>query len=256
MCCDFLVVLSSQSRNLATETGVSYLKPYFIQITVMYSKTYWGVRTLALGIIAFGLSACGSGEGHTHEKEEAVGQAEEAVDHAAHEVEDAAHAAADAAETVAGEARESMTKMVSLDGMDIDIDPNSTEANIYDFAEEGTGEIVFILDKIPFDAEGDDEDALSADGKKQLDVLAALMKNHPELKCEIQGHTAQADNALGRTAKKTASGARAAWVQLKLKARGVDGAQLSSKGYADEMLLADLDPKADEQKRLAVKLNK
>jgi outer membrane protein OmpA-like peptidoglycan-associated protein len=147
---------------------------------------------------------------------------------------------------------ENMEAMPVIEGHTIAV--GSVEADIYDFATNGSGEMVFILDKIPFGE--DSEEELTEDGQAQLDVLSSLLKNNPDLKCEIQGHTAQADNAVGRTAKRTASGLRAKWVQTKLALRGVDGSQLSSKGYADDELLEELDPKADAQKRIAVKLNR
>ena len=195
------------------------------------------------------LTSCGgSAHDHGNNGEDAAMHDDAHGDDAHGDAHDGDHADADGDAAHGGD---TMEKMITIDGMTID--PGSVEASIYDYAENGTGEMVFILDKIPFGE--DNEEELTEDGKAQLDVLASLLKSHPELKCEIQGHTAQADNAVGRTAKRTASGLRAKWVQTKLSLRGVDGSQLSSKGYADDELLSTLDPKDDGQKRIAVKLN-
>jgi len=120
-----------------------------------------------------------------------------------------------------------------------------------DFIANGSGTQTFVLDKIPFEGE-----EVSAEGAEQLDHLAAIFKANPDLRAEVQGHTSEAKNAVGRTAKKTASATRAAWVKTKLVFRGVDGKQLDAKGYADEQLLEGIAPDAEEQKRLVIALTK
>jgi outer membrane protein OmpA-like peptidoglycan-associated protein len=200
----------------------------------------------ALALVAAGmftLSACGDG-GHDHEDhaDDAAGHIENAADHAEEIVEDAV-------ETVEAETdslRNDMDEMSSLNA-----NLNFAEKDLMSFITDGTGTKTFVLDKIPF--EGED---LSAEGSEQLDHLAEIFKANPDLTAEIQGHTPEAKNAVGRTAKKTASAARAAWVKTKLVFRGVEGKQLNAKGYGDEELLEGIAPDADEQKRLVIALTK
>ena len=122
---------------------------------------------------------------------------------------------------------------------------------IQNFMNTGTGSQTFILDKVPF--EGDE---ISVEGNQQLDDLAALLMANPKMVAEVQAHSPDADNAIGRKTKKTFTIMRAGWVKLKLQSRGVEAKQLSSKGYAYEMLLKNIDPKSDAQKRLAIVINK
>ncbi|NNE55964.1 MAG: OmpA family protein [Flavobacteriales bacterium] len=150
------------------------------------------------------------------------------------------------------DSREDMKPMSALDSLNLPA--GSAQASIADWIENGSGSQVFILDQVPLD--GGDSDELSAEGRAQLDALAAMMIAYPELKMEVQGHTAKAKNAVGAKAKKTLSGARALWVKTKISLRGVDGSQLTSSGYGDEQLLEGVDPEAAEQKRIAVMVSK
>ncbi|MGB0423945.1 MAG: OmpA family protein [Flavobacteriales bacterium] len=210
-----------------------------------FTKTPLQLATLFLALGVWTLSSCGGGEhGHDHDHdagehiEHAMDDAEEAMEDAAHAVEDAAEEAGDAA-------------MEGMDKIEATWADGSMEKELSDFIATGSGTQTFALDKIPFEGE-----EISAEGKEQLDHLAQMLKDHPELNAEIQGHTTAADNAIGRTGKKTASGTRAIWVKTKLVFRGVDGKQLSTKGYADEQLLEGIDPKDDAQKRLLISLTK
>lgn len=202
-----------------------------------FTKTPLQLATLFLALGVWTLTSCGGGDDHGHDHD-AGEHIEETMDDAGTVIEDATDAVEDAA-------MEGMNKIEATwaDG--------SMEKELSDFIATGSGTQTFALDKIPF--EGED---LSAEGKEQLDNLSQMLKDHPELQVEIQGHTAAANNAIGRTAKKTASGTRAMWVKTKLVFRGVDGKQLSTKGYADEQLLEGIDPKDDAQKRLVVALTK
>ncbi len=165
-------------------------------------------------------------------------------------VEEVVENAGDAIDEAAAEVREDMESMSTLPADMIFVE-GSVEYSIKDFIENGTGEQVFILDKIPLEGE-----EVSVEGNEQLDKLAALLKANPEVMCEVQAHTPKAKNAVGAAGKKTWSKARAMWVKAKLNLRGADGDQLTAKGYGDEQLLADLDPEADEQKRIALLLKK
>lgn len=203
------------------------------------------------GILAVSMTffaSCGS-DAETKANEtmnDAGDAAQEMVDDAADAMEDVANDAAETMEEVA----EDMEGMDSIDA-DMNFAEGSVEASLNDFINNGTGTQSFVLDKVPFEGE-----EISAEGKQQLDNVAELLKAHPELKCEIQGHTTKAKNAVGATAKKTASGARALWVKTKLSFRGVDKDQLESNGYGDEQLLEGVDPEDESQKRLVLVMTK
>jgi outer membrane protein OmpA-like peptidoglycan-associated protein len=142
-----------------------------------------------------------------------------------------------------------------MDGMEAkttgELAAGSAEAKIQDFITHGTGTMVVVLDKIPFEGE-----ELSDEGNAQLDALADMLKNNPNLHIEIQGHTTQAKNAVGATTKKTLSGARALWVKTKLSLRGAAASQMDANGYGDEMLLPEIAPDDEAQKRIAIAMSK
>ena len=148
--------------------------------------------------------------------------------------------------------REDMEHLSRLDSLNIQ--PGTVEASIAEWIRTGDGSKTFILDQVPFD--GNDDDELTAEGRNQLDAIAAMLVAYPELSLEVEGHTSKAKNAIGAQAKKAASAARALWVKTKISLRGVDGKQLSSTGYGDEQLLPGLDPEDPAQKRISVKISK
>ena len=200
---------------------------------------------MAAGMLT--LSACGDG-GHDH-----ADHADDAANHmenATEAVEEMADEAVDTMEAAADSLKTDMDEMNSLNA-DLNFADGTMEKSLMDFIANGSGTQTFVLDKIPFEGE-----EVSAEGAEQLDHLAAIFKANPDLKAEVQGHTSEAKNAVGRTAKKTASAARAAWVKTKLVFRGVEGKQLNAKGYGDEELLEGIAPDADEQKRLVIALTK
>ena len=181
---------------------------------------------MAAGMLT--LSACGDG-GHDH-----ADHADDAANHmenATEAVEEMADEAVDTMEAAADSLKTDMDEMNSLNA-DLNFADGTMEKSLMDFIANGSGTQTFVLDKIPFEGE-----EVSAEGAEQLDHLAAIFKANPDLKAEVQGHTSEAKNAVGRTAKKTASAARAAWVKTKLVFRGVEGKQLNAKGYGDEELL-------------------
>jgi len=204
--------------------------------------------TLRAGVVAmaimtagiFTLSACGDG-GHDH-----ADHADDATEIIEELTDEAGEMASDAADSL----KSDMDEMNSLNA-DLNFADGSMEKSLMDFIANGSGTQTFVLDKIPFEGE-----EVSAEGAEQLDHLAAIFKANPDLRAEVQGHTSEAKNAVGRTAKKTASATRAAWVKTKLVFRGVEGKQLDAKGYADEQLLEGIAPDADEQKRLVIALTK
>ncbi|MDG1765754.1 MAG: OmpA family protein [Flavobacteriales bacterium] len=211
------------------------------------NKTTLRAGVVAMAIMAVStltLSACGDGE-HDHADDAAnhMENATEAVEEMADEAANTMEAAADSLKT-------DMDEMNSLNA-DLNFADGTMEKSLMDFIANGSGTQTFVLDKIPFEGE-----EVSAEGAEQLDHLAAIFKANPDLRAEVQGHTSEAKNAVGRTAKKTASATRAAWVKTKLVFRGVEGKQLDAKGYADEQLLEGIAPDADEQKRLVIALTK
>lgn len=215
------------------------------------NKKFGQLLMLFLAAGLWTLTSCGDGhDGHGHDHDHGADGQEQADGHGDDHADDhgADHGDDHADDHAEGHGGEDMDEMESIGATYAE---GSMEADLLDFMDNGAGSKTFTLDKIPF--EGDE---ISAEGKAQLDAIAEMLKNHPDLTMEIQGHTRQADNAVGRTAKKTASGARAAWVKTKLVFRGVDGKQLSTKGYADEMLLPELDPKDDGQRRLTMAMTK
>lgn len=210
------------------------------------------LRLAAAGFVVLGmltLASCG-GE-HDHGDHDGDHQ-EEMHDKMGDEAQGMIDEIEQVVDSVADDARENMEMITSIEG--VEIAPGSIEANIYDWMENGEGNQVFILDKIPL--EGEESDELSPEGKAQLDALAAMLLAYPETTAEIQGHTTAAKNAVGKTAKTTASGARALWVKTKLSLRGVPGSQLNSKGYGDEQPMPDYGPEDPKQKRIAISLSK
>ena len=208
-------------------------------------------RLFMAGILAVSMTffaSCGSdAESAAQDTMNDAGDAaQEMVDEAADTMEEVADEAADTMEEVA----EDMEGMDSIDA-DMNFAEGSVEASLNDFINNGTGTQSFVLDKVPFEGE-----EVSVEGKEQLDNVAAMLMAHPELKCEIQGHTTKAKNAVGATSKKAASGVRALWVKTKLSARGVEKDQLDSNGYGDEQLMEGVDPEDDSQKRLVLVMSK
>ncbi len=204
-----------------------------------------GMRTASFIGLTLIWTSCGGNMATENTSEEETSELAESMEEDEHEAHDHStddHSGHDHAEDMS---------MMDSKGTDLGFAEGSWAWSLQDFMDNGSGTKTFILDKIPFEGE-----EISVEGNQQLDDLAALLNAHPDMMAEVQAHTPEADNAIGRTAKKTASTARAAWVQLKLKTRGVDGKQLSSKGYADEMLLENLDPKDEAQKRLAIVITK
>ncbi len=202
------------------------------------------IACLSVGILTW--TACGS---------ETV--VDETADTAKEKMDDAA-AAGDAADTddaATDAALEAATEGDATAGGDGELGfaQDSWGWNIYNFMETGSGSQSFNLDKIPL---GEDEAEASAEGKKQLDDLAAILKAYPDMTCEVQGHTKEAKNPVGRTAKQVWSKGRALWVQGKLAARGVDGSQMKAKGYADKQLIEGVPGDDDSQRRVVVVFTK
>ena len=122
---------------------------------------------------------------------------------------------------------------------------------LQDYLANGSGMKTFTLDKLP--PEGEE---VSAEGKEQLDNLAALLKAYPDLEVEVQGHSRAGDNAAEKTTNQVSSKARAVWVQTKLATRGVSGKQMKAKGIGGKEPMEGVDPKDIAQRRIAVMFTK
>ena len=80
---------------------------------------------------------------------------------------------------------------------------------------------------------------------KVLDNAVALMKEYPEVKVEVSGHT---DNSGETAANKKLSQERADAVKAYLVEKGIDGARIVAVGYGDEKPIADNAKKAGQAK--------
>ena len=210
-------------------------------------------KTFLTAFIAGAVALTSCGDNHDHSTDGADTEVSDMGDdmhNAAEKVKDAAGNVVEEVKETAGEIREDLEGLQPVLA-DMVFNEGTVEYSIKGWMENGTGEQTFVLDKVPLDGE-----EVSAEGKEQLDKLAALLKAYPDVKCEIQAHTPKAKNAVGATTKKAWSSTRAFWVKTKLTVRGVDGGQLDANGYGDEQLLPNLDPMDDNQRRIALKLSK
>jgi outer membrane protein OmpA-like peptidoglycan-associated protein len=172
-----------------------------------------------------------------------VGDAADAAKDAAGDAADKAGEIADDAANAAGDA---MDKMETADP-NLDFAEGSWAWNIQQYMSSGSGNGSFTLDKIT-----EDKGDLSAEGKEQLDNLAAILKANPAKVIDLKAHSREAKNEIGRKAKQAGTKARALWVQEKLKARGVDGKQINAIGDADATLIEGVAGDDDSQRRLSV----
>ncbi|MEM7161728.1 MAG: OmpA family protein [Bacteroidota bacterium] len=181
-----------------------------------------------------------SGETKTAQEngEEAAGEAMEVVDEAMENVEETMNEVSTEMEETAS------------DG-ELSFEEGSWAWTIQDYLTTGTGSKSFTLDKVPY--EGDE---ISAEGKAQLDNLAALLKAYPDMNVLVKGHSRLGDNAVEKTTNKATSKARALWVQAKLSNRGVSGKQMKAKGIGGDEPLADVDGKDMSQKRISIEFEK
>ena len=153
-----------------------------------------------------------------------------------------------------------------------EVTPDSTEASTSEGAtyEEGSwayslqeflnsdeaGEKTFSLDQISLSDDDSEDQEFSAEGDKQLDELASLLRSYPNVKAEVQGHSKEGKNVVGKKAKKSWSKVKAFVVRKKLISRGVSEDQLRHEGYGDEFLLEGVDGQDDSQNRIMVKISK
>jgi outer membrane protein OmpA-like peptidoglycan-associated protein len=77
---------------------------------------------------------------------------------------------------------------------------------------------------------------IKPESKPVMDQLVTMLKNNPELKVAIEGHT---DNVGTAASNKTLSEARAQAVMKALVANGIGAARLTAKGWGQEKTIAD-----------------
>jgi len=77
---------------------------------------------------------------------------------------------------------------------------------------------------------------LSDDSKQELEKLAHLMNEHPEMKIEVAGHT---DNTGNETNNVSLSKKRALSVLKDMEAHGIDAVRLQANGYGSSVPVAD-----------------
>ena len=209
-------------------------------------------RLLVIGFgffLVFSLVQCGSSDSAENAANEAEAMANDAMNDAGDAV-DAANDAMDNAEGEVNAASPEMEKMATLSA-DLGIDEGSWGYDVLEYMESGEGEKEFTLDQIPYEGE-----ELTAEGEKQLDDLASLLKQYPDLNVIVKGHSRSGDNAVEKTANKASSKARALWVQGKLGNRGVDGKQMQAKGIGGGEPLDGVDVKDMSQRRITIAFTK
>gem|GEM_PF-6289978 len=202
---------------------------------------------MAVAVTAM-FSSCSSD--HSHDTKTVTETVEKAADKVADHADDHAHGDHDGHDH-ADHATESVDKMEGKDA-GVDFAEGSWGHGILDYMDSGSGSKTFDLDKITQD-KGED---LTPEADQQLDDLAALLKSHPDMTCELQAHSKEAKNAVGKKTKKAGTSIRAEWVKLKLKAKGVEGKQINAKGYGDESLMSGVAGDDDSQRRLTVMFTK
>ncbi len=116
-----------------------------------------------------------------------------------------------------------------------------TIVEIGDMAQEVTaGEMLNALNRDGFIALYINFDTGKSDIKPEAEgtigQIAALLKENPDLKASIEGHT---DNVGTAAANKTLSDARAKSVMAAVVAKGVDASRLSAIGWGQEKPVAD-----------------
>ena len=92
---------------------------------------------------------------------------------------------------------------------------------------------------------------LTADSMQVLDKVADTLKEWPDVKVEIGGHT---DSQGNDAANLKLSQARAESVRKYLASKGVDASRLTAKGYGETVPLADNNTREGRAKNRRVEL--
>lgn len=94
---------------------------------------------------------------------------------------------------------------------------------------------------------------LKQDGTATVKEIATLMKNNPDLKLSVEGHT---DNVGNAASNKQLSEARAKSVTAAITAAGIDAKRLNAAGFGQEKPVADNRTEAGRAKNRRVELVK
>ncbi|OJU28406.1 MAG: hypothetical protein BGN92_05550 [Sphingobacteriales bacterium 41-5] len=120
------------------------------------------------------------------------------------------------------------------DGNKLTVGANSTEAKLYDFLTNGTVDTVdkskgwMTLDRVYFNTSSS---TLTAESQKQLENIAAILKNFATAKVKMGGYT---DNTGSVDGNVKISGERAKAAAAELVKLGVAAASVESEGYGPE----------------------
>jgi OOP family OmpA-OmpF porin len=107
-----------------------------------------------------------------------------------------------------------------------------------------------VLEGVEFDI---DKDTLRPKSHTTLDEVAASLKEWPEVRVEVQGHT----DSTGSSAHNDGlSSRRAASVKAYLVSKGVSASRLEAKGYGENHPIADNTTTEGKQKNRRVELHK
>lgn len=107
-----------------------------------------------------------------------------------------------------------------------------------------------ILEGVEFDV---DKDTLRPESHATLDEVAASLRDWPEVRVEIRGHT---DSSGSSAHNQGLSNRRAASVRTYLVSKGVDASRLEAKGYGEESPIADNATRQGKQQNRRVELHK
>ncbi len=93
---------------------------------------------------------------------------------------------------------------------------------------------------------------VTANAEKVLEQIYVILKDHPELKVEIAGHT---DGLGARTTNLKLSQARAEAVVQWLVAKGIPGSQMVAKGYGEDKPIATNKTKAGREQNRRIEVD-
>ncbi|SZD72860.1 Inner membrane lipoprotein YiaD precursor [Candidatus Ornithobacterium hominis] len=121
------------------------------------------------------------------------------------------------------------------DGTRLSVGENSTEAKIYNFLNDSNTLVSndktqgwITLDRIYFDT---GESTLTADSEQQLQNIANILKNYPEVHAKFGGYT---DNQGTQEVNQPLSNDRANAAMNSVIEKGIDSSRLESEGYGQE----------------------
>ncbi|WNJ19416.1 OmpA family protein [Pontibacter sp. G13] len=158
----------------------------------------------------------------------------------------AADATGEAIANTAEAAKDAITSIKLPDGSDFSFKPGSFEGNMYNFLSGEDKEInqVFTFDNIEFET---GSASLTGNSASQIEHLAKLMDNYPDVNIRVEGHT---DNTGGTDSNLQLSESRAESVKNQLVQDGVSADRISTKGYGESQPIATNDtPEGRDQNR-------